>query len=96
MTDLQTTARETAALAVLEKYCIPKEGRADAKTHLAWLAGTFAQNPDLYENEHPEAAVSALLVRSCDPKGRYDGVTAWEIAGKVLEAMGAEAEEAVS
>jgi hypothetical protein len=88
MTGLQISAREMGALAVLEKYCIPKEGRADAKTHLAWLAGVFAQNPDLYcDDRLGRECMHDLLMRSCDPKGQFDGVTAREIAGKILAAM---------
>ena len=80
------TAREAAVLAVLERYCIPKEGHADAATHLAWLAGCFALNPDVYgDDAEGRRAMRDMLMRTCDP--RVDGMWAWEIVAKIMEVL---------
>lgn len=37
-----------------------------------------------------QSKVTEILMRYCYPRVEYDGVTAWEIAGKIMQAIEAE------
>lgn len=52
-----------------------------SKSYEARPAGT------VIDREDRQQRVRAVLMTYCDPKVKYDGMSAWELAGKVLAVL---------
>lgn len=53
----------------------------------------FGEDPSERNSEH-QRRVSAVLRTYCTPLLKYDGMTAWELAGKILDCL-AEPEDSI-
>ena len=51
--------------------------------------------PKAQRNSDHQRVIAAVLMTYCSPLLKYDGMSAWELAGKVLDAI-APAQEATS
>lgn len=72
-----TNENREAALAILEKYCLPNLG-SDLEDVAQQISELIA--PD-------ETRIKNLLLDEVCPKGKYDGMGAWELARMILVGM---------
>jgi hypothetical protein len=48
---------------------------------------SFADRPDGIAREDRQNRIRAVLLTYCEPKLKYDGMSAWEVAGKILAVL---------
>jgi hypothetical protein len=51
------------------------------------VADPFEAGPEHIDRESRQQRVRAVLMTYCTPQLKYDGMSAWEIAGKILAVL---------
>lgn len=48
---------------------------------------SFGPSPTPLDKEAQQTRIQAVLMTYCTPKLKYDGMSAWEIAGKIVQVL---------